>query len=66
MDENKITWNATTEALQTVLTLLDPGTREYVLSEMKGFAEDEEVPGAAGQYELTLAISGSSHQQDGW
>jgi len=65
MDTAEITWDATTETLQTVLSLLDPAVRAYVLGEMKDFA-DQEMEGSAEQYEIATQVAGSDHIQDGW
>jgi hypothetical protein len=55
----------TEETLQTVLTLLDPETREYVLSEMRDFAE-QDMAGCAEQYEIAKKVAESDHVQEAW
>jgi hypothetical protein len=53
-----ITWDLTTETIQTILTHLTPTMRDHVLDEMQ--EQDPE------QYALARKINDSSHQQEGW
>lgn len=59
------TLTRTEETLQTVLSLLDPKTRDYVLSEMKDFA-DQDITGCAEQYGIARKVADSGHVQEGW